>query len=353
MVAQTAQRSCRVVCDVNLPLRRIGLALFLIASAAALLLASDLGSRRGAGPARERLWAVDVLAYVDVVDVEDAVRGIRAGLREAGLREGEQVRITVRNAQGDMATLSALVDAAVTDRADLVMTLSTPTLQAALQRARGLPIVFTFVADAVAAGAGTSDEDHLPNVTGVPTASAYAELVAVTLECLPDARRVGTLFVPAEVNSVVNRERLTEEAGKRGVEVVALPVNTIGELPDAADALASLPLDAIVQVGSNLTTSGFAALARSARRERVPLFGALSSDAENGAALVVARDYYDGGVQAGHLAARVLRGEAPGGIPFQPLRTHKLLVNPAAARAMGFALPESVVERAARVIGTD
>jgi ABC-type uncharacterized transport system substrate-binding protein len=336
---------------VNLLLRRVGLALFLIASAAAVLLASDLGSRRGAGkPAKERLWNVDLLAYIDVVDVEDAERGIRAGLHEAGLREGEDFRFTVRNAQGDMATLSALVDAAVTDRADLVMTLSTPTLQAALQRASRLPIVFTFVADAVAAGAGTSNEEHLPNVTGVPTVSAYPELVAITLECLPDTRRIGTLFVPAEANSAVNRERLTQEAAKRGIEVVALPVNTIGELPDAADALASHPIDAIVQIGTNLTTAGFASIARSARRERVPLFGALTSDADNGAAVVVARDYYDGGLRAGHLAARVLRGESPRGIPFEPLRTSKLLVNPSAARAMGFALPESVVARASRVI---
>src|SRR5262245_17298450 len=339
----------------QLLLRRVGLALFLIASAAAVLLASDLGSRRSPGtvPPAKRLWKVDLLAYIDVADVEDAERGIRAGLREAGLRDGEDFRFTVRNAQGDMATLSALVDAAVTDRADLVMTLSTPTLQAALQRAGGLPIVFTFVADAVVAGAGTSNEDHLPNVTGVPTVSAYPELVAITLECVPDTRRIGTLFVPAEANSAVNRERLTQEAKKRGIEVVALPVNTIGELPDAADALASQPIDAIVQIGTNLTTSGFASIARSARRERVPLFGALTSDADNGAAVVVARDYYDGGLKAGHLAARVLRGESPLGIPFEPLRTSKLLVNPAAARAMGFALPESVVARASRVIETD
>ena len=340
----------------RLQLRRIGLALFLIASAAAVLLASDLRSRRSAGKAArttERLWNVNLLAYIDVVDVEDAERGIRDGLHEAGLREGENLRITVRNAQGDMATLSALVDAAVTDRADLVMTLSTPTLQAALRRASDRPIVFTFVADAVAAGAGASNEEHLPNVTGVTTVSAYPELVAVALECLPGARRIGTLFVPAEVNSVVNRERLAEEAAKRGIEVVALPINTIGEISDAADALASLPIDAIVQVGSNLTTAGFAAIARSARRERVPLFGALSSDADNGAAVVVARDYYDGGVRAGHLAARVLRGEAPGEIPFEPLRTSKVLVNPSAARAMGLAIPKSIVARASRVIEAD
>lgn len=333
----------------RLVLRRVGLGLVLIASAAAVLLGSDLGSRRGAAsPAR--LWNINLLALIEVVDTLDAERGIRAGLAEAGLVEGEDFRFTVRNAHGDMPTLSALVDAAVTDRADLLMTLSTPTLQAALRRGGKLPIVFTFVADAVAAGAGSSLEDHLPNVTGVPTLSAYAELVELMLECFPDARRIGTLFVPAEANSVVNHRRLVEEGKKRGVDVVALPVNTISEIADAADALASEDIDAIVQVGSNLTTNGFAAIARSAQRERVPLFGALSSDADNGAALVVARDYYDGGIRAGRLAARVLGGESPEGIPFEPLDTSRILANPDAARTMNFTIPESILARAARVI---
>ena len=45
------------------------------------------------------------------------------------------------------------------------------TLQAAIARGRDKPIVFTFCASGVAAGAGKSNEDHLPNVTGVPSES--------------------------------------------------------------------------------------------------------------------------------------------------------------------------------------
>ena len=76
-----------------------------------------------------------------------------------------------------MATVNSLVDAATTEGADLLITLSTPTLQAALKRAAGKPIVFTYLANAVAAGAGRSDEDHLPNVTGVYNTAAYAEML--------------------------------------------------------------------------------------------------------------------------------------------------------------------------------
>lgn len=320
-----------------------------IAVAAGVLLLLDRPRRSAESEAAGRAarpFRIDLLEYVTVLDVEDAELGIRAGLAEAGLAEGRDVELRIRNAQGDMPTLSTLVDAAISDGTDLVMTLSTPTLQAALRRATDVPVVFTFVADAVAAGAGKNSQDHLPNVTGVTTVSPYVELVSVARECLPRLRRAGTLFVPAETNSVFNRDRLAEVARDAGIELESVPVNSITEMSDAADALCSRGLDAILQVGSNLTSSGFASLGQAARRCRTPLFGVLSSDADNGAAVVVARDYREAGRMAAGLAVRVLRGESPARIPFASLEVTKLLVNQQAARELGLEIPASVLARA-------
>ena len=63
-----------------------------------------------------------------------------AGLREGGLTEGADYVIKVQNAQGDMSTVNGMVDAAVSEGADLLITLSAPTLQAALQRAAIYPL---------------------------------------------------------------------------------------------------------------------------------------------------------------------------------------------------------------------
>jgi putative ABC transport system substrate-binding protein len=107
----------------------------------------------------------------------------------------------------------------------------------------------------------------------------------------------------------------------------------------------------VVQVASNLTTSSFSSISRAAASARVPLLSALSGDLDNGAALVVARDYVDAGRRASALAVRILRGESPAAIPFQPLDTERLLVNLDAARAQGLRVPPAIVERAERVIG--
>jgi ABC-type uncharacterized transport system substrate-binding protein len=296
-------------------------------------------------------WGVNLVEFNNVLDVEEAEHGVLTGLREAGLVEGRDYDIKIRNAQGDMGTVNSLIDAAVTDSADLLITLSTPTLQAALQRARGLPIVFTYVASGVIAGAGRSDEDHLPNVTGVYLGGGYAELLAIMREYFPSVHTVGTLFVPSEVNSVFHKDQLTEAARKVGIEVVAVAASTSAEVPDAALSLCSRKLDALCQIPGNLTAASFPSIAQAARRARLPIFAFQSSQARAGAAVVLARDYEDGGREAGLIAARVMRGESPASIPFQPLSKTRLIVNLEAARSSGLTLPTALIKRAEEVIG--
>jgi ABC-type uncharacterized transport system substrate-binding protein len=176
-------------------------------------------------------------------------------------------------------------------------------------------------------------------------------MMELVRQCLPRARRLGTLFAPAEVNSVYNKELMVRAAARHGLEVVALPVNTSTDIPDATLSLLAERVDAICQGGSNLTAAAFASITRPATRVRVPVFGYLTSDFGNGAALVLARDYYDGGREAGAMAARIMRGERPAAIPFKPLRATQLLVNLEAARELGLTIPSTVVARATKVIG--
>ena len=275
------------------------------------------------------------------------IRSRRArGLTESGLKEGRDYTVDVRNAQGDMATVNSLVDAAITEGADLLITLSTPTLQAALKRAAGKPIVFTYLANAVAAGAGRSDEDHLPNVTGVYNTAAYAEMLELIRQIRPDVRVLGTLFVPAEVNMVYHREQLNEAARKLDFKVVALAANTSADVADAALALTSQRIDVICQIPGNLTAAAFPSIAAAANKAKLPIFAFQSSQARYGAAVVLARDYGDAGREAGLLAARVMRGENPAKIPFIPYSKTKLVLNTKAARHIGLTLPPAVVKKA-------
>ena len=161
-----------------------------------------------------------------------------------------------------MATLGALFDSAQTAGTDLYVVFSTPALQTALRKVHDAPLVFTVVADPFLVGAGKSDTEHLPHVTGVYTQGPYRELAELLHAHFPQIKRVGTLFCPAEVNSVSNKEMFVREAGRYGLTVETVPVNHPGELSDAALSLCSRQLDAVAQIMDNIAAPGFPTIAQ-------------------------------------------------------------------------------------------
>ena len=298
-----------------------------------------------------KTWRVNLIQLNQTLDVEESEKGVLDGLREAGLVDGRDFAKTIRNAHGDMATLSAMVDAAVSERSDLIIAFSTPALQAALQRARQTQVVFTYVADAVAAGAGKSDTDHSPNITGVYLIAAYQQMMPLLRQVAPRARVLGTIYVPAEINMVTQLAVMERAVREAGMEVKSIAANSAAEVQDAAVALIANHVDAICQLPGNLTAAAFPSIAQAARRARVPMFVYQSSQGRAGAVLAVARDYYESGRESGKVAARVMRGESPGAIPFVGFGGTKLLVNLDAAREAGLTIPPAIVAKADEVIG--
>lgn len=348
--------------------RRLGLALALIAGASAVLLWSDRGARRrgegapaaaalagaadpaGAPAGLRRTWRARVVLYLETPPAEEALEGIHQGLDESGLVAGRDYALTTTSAQGDMATLVSILDGLAGDGTDLLLTLSTPTLQAAVQRVRHMPIVFTFVANPLLAGAGRSDEDHLPNVTGVYTVGAYVDMAALIAEAFPSWRRVGTLFTPAEVNSVFNKDLFVAAAAERGLAVDTVAASSPGELSDAALALAGRPIDAIVQIADNQTMGGFTAIARAGRRAGKPVVGFTTSAVEQGAVFALSVDYRQAGRDAAAKAVQVMRGASPAAIPFSQPSHKELIVSVPNAALIDLTVPAVLLARADRVV---
>ncbi|UCD27344.1 MAG: hypothetical protein JSV03_09445, partial [Planctomycetota bacterium] len=132
--------------------------------------------------------------------------------------------------------------------------------------------------------------------------------------------------------------------------LVPVPANTAAEIADTALSLCTRDIDAICQISDNLTASAFSSIAIQAQKAKIPIFSFSSIQPLSGGTLAIARDYYDGGREAGLLAARVMRGESPAHIPFTNVKTTRLVVNLARARELGIAIPESIINRADEVI---
>lgn len=294
-----------------------------------------------------RPWRLRLVHYRENEFSERCEEGLLDGFREAGLVEGKDFQLRTYNAQGDMSTLSGIMNNIRTDRVDLLLVISTPTLQAALRQAGDdTRIVFTGVGDGVQAGAGRSETDHLPNVTGVTTRSDFKQMAAIIRETLPGASRVGTLFTPAEINSVLYKDWFNEALTEVGLELVALPVTQSADIPQSASELLRQRIDVLAQVVDNLTRPGFGLIARRAAEDNIPVYVFDSAQMSEGGVIAVACDYYQAGVEASAKAIRVLRGESPGRIPFSNVQTVKLIINPDLADRFGIAIPADLKEKA-------
>lgn len=287
-----------------------------------------------------------IVRFNDAQFSADSERGIRDGLREAGLVEGRDFAVRVLNAQGDMATLNAIMDTVNADAPDLVMAISTPTLQAALRQAARHPVIFCSVGDAVRAGAGSSVTDHLPHVTGITTKSPFEGMAKLIRTAMPWVKTVGTLYSPAEINSELYREWFEEALKAEGLALKSIPVNTSAEVAEATTALLQSGVQVIGQIADNATRPGYAQIARRTRDAGLAFLVFDSAGIHDGAALALARDYYANGIEAAGLAVRVLNGESPATIPFTNTRSEVLVINPALLREFNINLPADLLAQA-------
>jgi putative ABC transport system substrate-binding protein len=305
-----------------------------LALAGSLAVACAKGGDQGAGAKADSAAAgaasapktVAIIRAADWIGAEWSEDALRVGLSEEGLEKDRDYVFKLSSAQGDLTTLPSLVDAAVDQKAAVIVTLQDETLKSAVERVKDVPIVFHVLSDPFAAGAGMSDSSHAANVTGVYSPGfgdpMQERRVALIKRVVPKAKSIGVLYSPGEALSVSLKDKLTVAAEKAGMKVVAVPLNSAGEGTEATNALLAKDVDAI-EIFGNASHAAFESVIAAAKDKGVPVFSPSPFEIMKGATAAIFPDFQEGGVVAGHMIGRILKGESPAGIPFYKLETTK------------------------------
>ena len=119
----------------------------------------------------------------------------------------------------------------------------------------------------------------------------------------------------------------------------------------AAQVLAAKKVEAFVKIGDYATIQGFGSITKVGLENKIPVFSVDADDIKlPGCLATVGWAYYDDGYAAGQLAIKVLRGESPAKLAFEPLTKTELLVNRTTAASLGVQIPESVLKEAKEVV---
>lgn len=312
----------------------------LIQSAGAALALAGCRGRSSRGSGRSR---VGLLYFAPEAGAELCMNGLFDGLAQGGFSKDGNLDVISSHAQGEISNIPMLVQNFMTQGVDLIVTLTTPCLTAACTVARNTHIAFTYCYDPVAAGAGKSFSEHLPNVTGVGSFPPVEATVNLIQKLVPGVKSVGTVYSSSEANSVKVISVAREIFQKRGISLQEVTAMNTNEVFQSAQVACHRNVQAMWITGDNTALQSFDAIVKTTTDAKLPLFINDPEFTSRGALACVGLGWYPAGKAGGLLAARLLRGEDPSTIPFQEVAEKKVVLNHEAAARLGIVFPQDVV----------
>jgi ABC-type uncharacterized transport system substrate-binding protein len=301
-----------------------------------------------AAPVAGRKFKLGIVYFAPEEGADLVIKGLFKGFAEQGIEEGKNLEVKRAHAQGEIANIPTLLQNSDNQGLDLIVTLTTPCLTAACSVVRNTPVLFTYVYDPIAAGAGTSRQSHLAHVTGVGSFPPVADTIALIQKLVPGVKSVGTLYNSSEANSrkvvSVARDLFTQ----RGIKLEEVTVTGTSEILQAAQVVTHRNVQALWVTGDNTALQGFDAIVKAARDAKLPLIINDPEFTARGALAAVGLGWYESGHAAGTLGSRILKGESPRNLPFEEIAVKKLTLNHDVAKQLGITFPADLLKEAAR-----
>jgi putative tryptophan/tyrosine transport system substrate-binding protein len=278
------------------------------------------------------------------------LQDLRAGLARHGLRDGQEITIEYRSAEGNVERLPTLAQELVRLKVDVLVTASAPAIRFLQQATQTIPIVMARVGDAVDQGFVASLARPGGNITG--STWLAPELSAKRLELLkeafPELSRVGVLREASASASSVTSVRAT--ARRLGIDVIVLEVRSPEEFGTALSAMSAAKVEAVEIPEGLMIFNNVRTLVAIAKQHALPVIFPDVNFVEAGGLMSYGPDFSEIQRRTADIVEKILRGSDPRDIPVEQPTRFRFAVNLNAARALSLTIPSSVIVRADLVI---
>lgn len=252
-------------------------------------------------------YTVGICQLVQHDALDAATQGFIDALNEA---LPGQVEFQNKNASGDSANCSTIVNGFVSDGVDLIMANATPALTAAAAATSDIPILGTSI---TAYGVALDIDDFSGTVGGnISGTSDLADLEAqanMITEWFPEATKVGLLFCSAEPNSRYQIEEVAKYLSDKGIETQEFAFTDTNDVASVTQSAADYS-DVVYIPTDNTAASNTEAIANVLVPAGVPAICGEEGICKGCGVATLSISYYDLGVTTGKMAAKILTGEA-------------------------------------------
>jgi putative tryptophan/tyrosine transport system substrate-binding protein len=306
--------------------------------------------------ARAQQPAAPVVGYLGTQSADDDYKNnivpFLQGLKDTGYVEGQNVAVEYRWAESQADRLPPLAADLVRHRVAAIVAAGTAETLAAKAATTTIPIVFTVGADPVTVGLVASLNRPGANVTGVITLGAdlAPKRLQLLRELLPNAGVFGVLADPAVPVTPSIIADLQVGARSLGIELVIASARSDNDLETAFASFSQQRVGAVLVGSSNFYNRHMEQLAALAARHALPAIYTYREYALAGGLISYGSSLGYISHQAGIYTGRILKGDKPADLPVQQITKIDLVINMKTAKALGLAIPETLLATADEVI---
>jgi putative ABC transport system substrate-binding protein len=301
----------------------------------------------------KKIFRIGVTQFTSALASEKDQKGFEKALSDAGFKEKVNVMFDRQNAQGNLANSQAIAQKFFSDKFDLIHAIGTPNSRATVRLIEDIPVVFSFVSHPMEAG--LVPKRSLPGTKTGTNVTGVSHRWPVSLQCkmytqfLPKAKKWGTIYHQGDPHSLGLIKEMRESAKRLGLDLMEAVISNSAETPQAASFLAG-KVQAFYITYDETVLSSMDAVVKVCNEKKVPLFTSDLESVSKGALAAYGLNFFTIGYSAGKRAARILKGENPGHIPWERIEKLNLVVNEKAAREQGIVLSPELLKRSDTII---
>jgi putative ABC transport system substrate-binding protein len=282
----------------------------------------------------------------------EAIEAFRQGLRDLGYVEGQNLAIAYRWTEGKPERMRELAEELVRLKVDVIMAPSSIYTEAAKRATSTIPIIFMSHADPLGTGHVKSLARPGGNATGLTIMMTETNVKGLELfkEAVPRLARVAVVWDPATPSHGPGLKAVEGAGPSLGLRIQSVPVRSASEYGSAFSAMVRERADGILVLSTPLFIAGAKRLADLALTHKLPsLFGPKHHVAAGGLMSYSPHraDLYRRGAV---FVDKILKGANPADLPVERATTFELVINLKTAKALGLAIPSSVLARADEVL---
>lgn len=322
----------------------------LFAAVVLLLLAAPLVG--GAQPAG-KVPRIGYLSPLSPAAEASRREAFRQGLEELGYREGQNIAIEYRWAEGKLDRQEHLAAELVRLKVDVILAGGgNHTVRAAKKATASIPIVMALGDDSVASGLVASLARPGGNVTGLNTLTGElaAKRLELLREVLPSIQRVAVLWNPAVPERALELKNIQLAARTLRIEIQSLEVRSLEDLDGTFKVMATGRAEALVILPDPVTNTHRAKIIEFATKRRVPTMFTQRPPVDAGGLVSYGTNFEELFRRAAFYVDKILRGTKPAELPVQEPTRFELVINMKTAKALGLTIPPSLLFRADQLI---